>query len=295
MKPEEYLQKILESQKLPEDSDDLKLLRKRRDEIETRLRTKFGSSPTIRYGGSQAKGTLIKDSYDLDIVCYFNRADDSGGTSLEEIYNSVKDELSKHYSVDPKTSALRVRGANNVDFHVDVVPGRFIDDEESYDVFLYCASGEKCRLKTNIETHIGHVRDSGVTDEIKLMKLWKARHWVPLKTFVLELAVIDVLEGTGGTLDERVREFLEKLRDEPEEINVEDSANPSGNDLSDHWNDQVRSTVSAMARSTLIAIDTAGWEAVFGKLPENSTSATLDGLRSAAKAAPAATRPWRRG
>lgn len=294
MKPEEYLRKILDSQKLAEDSEELKLLRKRRDEIEGRLRAKFGSAPTIRYGGSQAKGTLIKDSYDLDLVCYFPREDDSAGESLEEIYNSVKDELSRYYSVEPKTSALRVKGANQVDFHVDVVPGRFTDDDESYDVFLYRATGEKCRLKTNIETHVAHVRDSGATDDIKLMKLWKVRHWVPIKTFVLELAVIDVLKGTKGTLDERARKFLEKLRDDPKGIKVEDPANPTGNDLSEHWNDQVRTAVSAMARTTLATIDASGWEAVFGKLPESTSKATIDGLRSAATAA-IPSRPWRRG
>src|SRR5262245_17847105 len=56
MKPEEYLRQILESQKLAEDSDALKRLRRRREEIEGRLREAYGSSPTIRYGGSQAKG-----------------------------------------------------------------------------------------------------------------------------------------------------------------------------------------------------------------------------------------------
>jgi tRNA nucleotidyltransferase (CCA-adding enzyme) len=99
MKADEYLQKILESQKLAEDSAELKTLRDRRDEIEGHLREAFGSSPKIRYGGSHAKRTLIKDSYDLDLVCYFARDGDAAGETLEKIYNSVKDVLTKHYPV----------------------------------------------------------------------------------------------------------------------------------------------------------------------------------------------------
>jgi hypothetical protein len=232
MKPYEYLQKILEAQELGEDSEELKALRARRDEVEAHLREAFGDGPTIRYGGSRAKGTLIKDSYDLDLICYFERDDDEAGGTLKDIYNNVRDELAKHYLVEPKTSALRIKGIDHIDFHVDIVPGRFVDDDES-DVFLYRAADDKCRLKTNIDVHIAHVKNSGVTDATKLMKLWRTRHGVALKTFVLELAVIDVLSGSDALLDEQVRTFLEKLRDEPEDIKVEDPANPIGNDLSD--------------------------------------------------------------
>src|SRR5690349_8509492 len=79
MTPREYLQQLIESQTLAEDSPELKALRKRRDEIEAHLREAFGSSPNIRYGGSQAKGTLVRDSYDLDLVCYFPRDESDAG------------------------------------------------------------------------------------------------------------------------------------------------------------------------------------------------------------------------
>jgi hypothetical protein len=295
MTPEEYLQKIIQAQTLGDDSQELKLLRERRDEVEEHLREEFGSSPTIRYGGSHAKGTLIKDSYDLDIICYFPRDDDEPGESLELIYNTVRDALNKHCFVEQKTSALRIKGADRVDFHVDVVPGRYVD-ADSTDVFLYQSRADKCRLKTNIDVHIAHVRESGVKDAIKLMKLWRTRHGVSLKTFVLELAVIDVLGGSDAPLDEQLRTVLEKLRDEPENINVKDPANPTGNDLSELWNDNVRGAVSAIARATLVLVDTSGWEAVFGKLSETkSLESKVSSLRSAAKSVSAPTRPWRRG
>jgi hypothetical protein len=290
MTPHEYLEKILEAQTLAEDSRELKALRARRDEVETRLRDAFGSSPTIRYGGSHAKGTLVRDSYDLDVVCYFPREDDGAGATLEEIYNRVKEVLSHDYDVEPKGSALRVKGLDGVDFHVDVVPGRFID-EDSYDVFLYRSSGDKCRLKTNIETHIEHVRDSGVTDAIRLMKVWRTRHGLQLKTFVVELIVIDSLAGSTATLDKQLRKVLERLRDDADSVAVKDPAN-GGNDLSDAWNASVRASASAIAGSTLTTIGAFGWEAVFGKLPETDPAAVSDSLHRIARASIAPSKPW---
>jgi len=293
MEPKEYLEKVLQDQKLEEDSDELNALRDRRDEIEGHLREAFGSSPTIRYGGSQAKGTLIKDSYDLDIVCYFPRDDEDAGGTLKDIFNNAKSVLEKHYFVEAKTSALRVKGLDHIDFHVDVVPGRFIA-ERSYDVYLYCSMGDKERLKTNIDTHIAHVKDSGVTDAIKLMKLWRTRNGINLKTFVLELVVIDILNKSKEAIDAQILTAFTKLRDDINNITVEDPANPSGNDLSEIWNDSVKDVVSAAARSTLYAIETFGWEAVFGKIPENKQTSQdkIAGLRSVARTISTPMRPW---
>src|SRR5262245_33345291 len=109
MKSDDFLHAMLESQKLEDDSAELLQIRARRDEVEQVLRASFGSSPTIRYGGSLAKGTLIKDSYDLDLVCYFARDDQDAGVTLEEIYENVEKVLSKHWYVERKTSALRVK------------------------------------------------------------------------------------------------------------------------------------------------------------------------------------------
>src|SRR5687767_2863600 len=151
MTPNEYLAEVLSAQTLASNSPELKDLQERRAEVEEHLREHFDdSSPTIRYGGSKAKGTLIKESYDLDIVCYFPHDDTTAGETLEDIYNNVAAALEKDYSVERKRSALRLRDKNMVDFHIDVVPGSFTDDSET-DCFLYQENGEKCRLKTNLQ------------------------------------------------------------------------------------------------------------------------------------------------
>jgi tRNA nucleotidyltransferase (CCA-adding enzyme) len=73
----DYLNNILKSQTLDENSEELKRLRAHRQDVEAVLRSAFSeSAPTIRYGGSIAKKTLIKDAYDLDIICYVEHDDD---------------------------------------------------------------------------------------------------------------------------------------------------------------------------------------------------------------------------
>ncbi len=148
-----YLQSILKSQDLPDESDELKALQAHRKDVEDLLHKHFAeSSPTIRYGGSRAKGTLIREFYDLDVICYFPYDDTAAGVTLEDIYNNVEQALSTAYYIERKTSALRLKSRDPKsfakDFHIDVVPGRFTDDKKT-DAFIYQNAGEKKRLKTN--------------------------------------------------------------------------------------------------------------------------------------------------
>ncbi|MCK6533073.1 MAG: nucleotidyltransferase [Polyangiaceae bacterium] len=290
MTPNEYLSKILDEQTLAEDSDELKQLRERRQDVEDLLRADFGSSPTIRYGGSKSKGTMIKEAYDLDVICYFPRDDDDAGGTLESIFENVKKSLAKKYIVVPKTSAIRLQGQNYQDFHVDVVPGRFVDDNKE-DAFLHRTTGEKKRLKTNLDLHIEHVKDSGVVSSIRLVKLWRIRRGLSIKHFALELLTIEVLKGKKSkSVDAQLEYLWQKLRDEVESIKIEDPANPSGNDLAELLNDAVRQELSTAASSTLAAIDRDGWEGVFGKLA--TTSEKKAAVIEAARAVSAPSRPW---
>lgn len=295
MKPNEYLAKVLSAQTLASYSQELKDLQERRAEVEEYLRQHLeDSSPTIRYGGSKAKGTMIKESYDLDIVCYFPHDDTAAGETLEDIYNNVRRALEKKYLVEPKSSALRLKDASGAsrgaDFHIDVLPGRFTDEEEA-DAFLYISSGEKRRLKTNLDVHVAHVKDSGVTDAIRLMKLWKVRNRLSVRNFILELAVIELLSAKkSATIETQLKHVWTELRDNIDDLTVEDPANPTGNDLSELFN-AAKYELSAAARRTLDLIDSSGWEAVFGPVEEESTEENVAALRRAAAVA-TPTRAW---
>src|SRR5690606_1232942 len=119
--------------------------------------------PNFTHGGSRAKGTMIREDYDLDEVCYFDNDDAAPGDTLEEIYDNVAELLEADYQVERKRSALRLRSKKGKDLKIDIVPGRYVSDTGT-DVFLHQNEGDKERLKTNLEVHIEHVRDSGRTD-----------------------------------------------------------------------------------------------------------------------------------
>ena len=292
MSTNEYLQKVLKSQKL--ENDELEALEKNRGEVEKVLRDKFGSGPTIRYGGSKAKGTMIRDSYDLDIICYFESDDTSAGDTLKDIYDSVKKCLDSTYYVEPKKSALRIETKEEkVYFHIDVVPGRYTDEKKE-DVFLYQSNGDKDRLQTNLQKHINYVKDSGLTDVIKLIKYWKIRNGLQIKTFILELLVIEILKDTEERegLDICLKKFWEQLKDKVDEIEIEDPANPTGNDLSELFDDSIKDSLSSLAKRALETTEQQGWEAVFGEMKSMDDEEKIKSINVIKEKNPSSTKPW---
>lgn len=294
MNTNEYLQKVLSAQTLGQDSDELKALQQHRADVEAVLRQEFKDcSPTIRYAGSKVKETMIRESYDLDIICYFRHDDTKAGATLEDIYNNTKAALAKSYYVEPKQSALRLKGleAEHPDFHVDVVPGRFTDDTKG-EAYIYQAGADKCRLKTNIDVHVAHVKDSGVTDAIRLIKLWKVRHGIALKNFVLELAVIKLLKNKkSSTFSAQLEHVWTEFRDNIDNLSVEDPANPEGNDLSVALA-SAKAVLKSKASSTLSVIQSSGWQAVFGAVQDDSEAEDLARLRRVAAGATVSSKPW---
>lgn len=297
MDTESYLKEVLKNQNLADDSKELKELQKHRADLETLLRGKFNeSSPTIRYGGSKAKGTLIKESYDLDMICYFPSDDTKAGDSLADIYNNVNDALSEKYLISKKNSALRVKSkeSNNLayDFHIDVVPGRFTDDSKS-DCFIHQNDADKSRMKTNLDTHIRHIKDSGVVEAVRLLKLWKIRKSIPLKQFAWELLVVKLLKGKSSkTLSEQLTHVWSEITNSTEPIKVEDPANPQGNDLSKLFDAGVWYVLSSSASSSLQTVKTSGWESVFGVINNVDPSRKIEILQRAVSAAPVVSKPW---
>ena len=295
MDTKEYLKAVLESETLKEETPEFKALLAEEKKVRGLLERHFADTkPAVKTGGSRAKGTMIKSNYDLDITCYFDRADDDAGESLEDIFNNVKKALESEYFVTPKTSSLRLEGRDGQTkgkyTHVDVVPGRFIDeDKKTDDVFLHQTNGKE-RLKTNLQTHIDFIRDSGRQEVIRLLKLWKMRNGLGLKTFVLELMAVEVLRGNRSTDHETLlRAFWEALEDENSQITIEDPANPEGNDLSEFLEEH-RYIHSVLATQTLQNAYTSNWEPIFGPVSV-SESAKAAAVASFVRSNPSAPLP----
>ncbi len=297
MKPNEYLAKILRGQTLDENGGEIKAMEKHRNDVTGLLEEAFtNSKPTIKYGGSRAKGTMIKDSYDLDIISYFETGDTQPGDTLEEIFTNVEQVLKQKYEVEPRTSALRIRskGRDNLgeDFHVDVVPGRFTDETRS-DAYLYVKSREKGRQKTNLKKHIDEIKDSGVVDTIRLAKLWNLREGLSMKTFVLELLVLKSLaqKKDGDGLASCLTVFWEYLCDNRNLLTVEDPANPAGNDLSDYVDD-IRDQLCDSAEEALNCVKNDKWELIFGSPETMSPAARIEVLNRTVQAQANPAKPW---
>lgn len=299
MNANDYLRNILDQQTFTDDGPELVELRRRRREIEDFLRRRFSkSSPSIRWGGSMAKQTMIREAYDGDMTCYFPHDESQAGSTLEEIYEAVAAALGEEYEVERKTSALRVKDPGTKaekgfaqDLHIDVVPGRFTSDDGD-DVFLHRTSGDKERLKTNLQVHIDHIRDSGVRPAIRLMKLWNARNGIGAKTFVLELLVVKLLnERKTAGLAKQLEHVWTEFRDHADALAIEDPANPSGNDLKPILDD-VRHRLSSVAATTLSLIESTGWEAVFGPAGDDDDEGRRASLKAAAAHVTNPTRPW---
>ena len=293
MSENQYLQDLLASQRLDETSDEWKELDAEADAIEAIFREAYPNSLIMfTHGGSRAKRTIIREDYDLDEVLYFQNSDTAAGETLEEIYEAIAKLLTKSYTVRRKRSALRLSMKDGRDLRVDVVPGRYVDTSQT-DVFIHQNEGDKERLKTNIVKHIAHVRDSGCTDVIMLGKLWRTRDRIPIKTFPLELLVIEALSAdNSGALEDRFRRVLTAFRDDIDDLVIEDPANPFGNDLSFALTDKIRDTLSKTAGDTLGSADAYGWEHVFGKLELRQASVPRIQMARSAASVAMTVRPW---
>lgn len=289
----DYLKSVLDAQRVADDSKEMKELQDARKDIEALLRSEFDEcAPTIRYGGSKAKGTMNIEDYDLDIITYFPREDTKAGKTIKEIYANVQKALLKKYRVTTKTTAIRVSDAER-DLKIDVVPGRFVDDKKA-DAFVHQNGGSKEFLKTNLDTHIAHIRNSSCVPEIRLAKLWRpCSGLTTVRTFPLELVTVKFLGETKTTgLDARMIYLMERIRDDIGTVAIADPAN-SGNDLSEALSADTRRAMELAARSTLQSVARDGWQSIYGRL--TSGAAKSNALRAAVLSTPSAPRPWRIG
>lgn len=185
MSGHEYMVGILNKQKMLD--KDVDTLRRLRGQIENYLRNSFGSSPRFYYGGSYGKNTMIRESFDLDIVIYFPS---TNTLTVKDLYESVYRVLRRgDYIANKKNVAIQLPYDGG--FHIDVVPGKARDNTYRYATLYKNKTGTW--IQTSLKIHIDSVKD--VRDIVKLMKVWRIRHSVPLDTFPLEQLVVRALHN----------------------------------------------------------------------------------------------------
>lgn len=297
MNDDEYLHKVLEGQDVAEGSPEHEKLEKARREVESVLRAQYGQSLVLLSGGSCAKGTILRINHDLDLHADFPESDTQAGKTLHEIFSDVNKTLGEKFETTPGRSAIRLRTRNNdgtfSKLGVDVVPGRFVVGNQG-DVFIHQNGADKDWLKTNLLKQIEHVKYSGVVPAIRLIKLWRLISKIEVKTFILELLVIEVLKGeVGASVASQYFSVLEAFSAGFAGIAIEDPANPYGNNLSTSYSDDVKQTLKAQANMTLNQINEKGLQSVFGSSAGQSAIADrMPYVAAIASQSTSRSRPW---
>lgn len=137
--------------------------------------------------GSRAKGTAISLASDVDYLVSLtsNCNENSGG--LKSIYDSLHSTLSSKYQNTRKQNvSVRI---NLSGLEVDVTPARK-QSGNTNDHSLYVSKSDTWK-QTNIQKHITDISQSGRTNEIKLLKIWRELNKLDFPSIYLEYLVIN--------------------------------------------------------------------------------------------------------
>ncbi len=247
-----YLDSVLEKQRMLQ--SDIDTLHRLRNQLQTVLlgNWKVGN-PRFYYAGSYAKKTMLRESFDLDLVVYFPPTDQF---TVKAFYEGVESRLmTNKYKTQRHNVAIRLLYEGG--FHIDVVPGRAVDNSFMY-ANLYSPEKDSTK-RTSIKLHIDAVRSGGNQDVIKLTKLWRLRHQVNLGSFAIELVVAKSLTGKRiEPLADRFWEVLGFLRDDIGSTRLVDPAN-SNNIVSDDISSSDKLAIASFARLSRLE---RSWEKV---------------------------------
>lgn len=196
------------------------------------------------FSGSIAKGTGISLSTDADI--FLSLSSTTPGT-LEEMYTSLCNVvIAAGYPARRQDVSI---GTTVNGYAIDLVPGRR-QSQYGNEHSLY-RNRTGTWTKTDVDSHITYVSNSGRVDEIRILKLWRIRHRLRMPSFYLEMAAIDALKyARTGQLANNVWGVLEHLRDNISSTRYVDPSN-TNNVISDDCSAAEKDAISAMARSSL--------------------------------------------
>lgn len=186
----------------------------------------------IKESGSIAKGTAVHPSSDIDYIVSLSHKCDC---SLQSIYESLYETLEKNYSnIRKQNVSIRISQNN---FKIDITPARqqygYINRHSIY------VSKKNSWTKTNIQEHINIVSNSGRTDEIKLLKIWREKNNLDFPSIYMEILLIkEILYNKSKSINFLAENFFfilksfAKHQNNPLFYQIQDPAN-TNNILSD--------------------------------------------------------------
>ena len=200
---------------------------------------------STEFAGSLAKGTAIRIGTDADLFLSISSAVPA---TLEQIYDSLFNTVTAA-GYQPRKQNVSI-GVRIDGYDIDLVPGRR-QSQYGNNHSLYKNKTKSWTL-TNVASHINTVSRSGRLEEIRILKVWRALHNLPLPSFLLEMAVIDALHyARNGNLAANVWTVLEHLRDNIERVRYVDPAN-TNNVISDDCNAAEKAQIASCAHSSCL-------------------------------------------
>lgn len=195
----------------------------------------------LQFSGSYAKDTAIHGTSDVDL--FISLRQDTPG-NLGDIHEKLVSYLQAlGYSPRPQNVSV---GVTFQGFLVDLVPARR-QDPFSTDHSLFFRKRQTWK-KTNVQTHINTVVNSGRLDEIRATKIWRKLNRLDFPSFYLELTVIEALRGKwSGRPAENFLAVLDYLSSRFPIARVDDPAN-SANIISDDLTTAEKQTVAGAAK-----------------------------------------------
>lgn len=239
MTADQYLRSILARERV--DASLTSPLRSCANVVLPHLRAWAGDSLVdVSPSGSFAKGTAVKSGTDIDLFISLSH---QLKASLETIYDTLFNRMSQQGFAPRKQNVSIGVKVNGHD--VDLVPARR-QDTRGQDHSLY-RNRKGSWIKTNIATHIGLVRNSKRTEEIRVLKLWRNQNGLDFPSFYLELLAIEAMRGKQvGDLANNVFSTLAYFRDYVGSSRVVDPAN-TNNVISDDLDASEKARIAKLA------------------------------------------------
>jgi len=204
---------------------------------------------SVEASGSFAKGTAVSGGTDIDLFVSLSSITPN---SLAEIYNTLFNKMQNLRFQNQPLQARRQNVSIGITLNgtkIDIVPGKR-QDQWSNDHSLF-RSRTNTWTKTNVAQHINLVANSGRTDEIRILKIWRDRRKLDFLSFFLELAVIEALKGKRtGNLSNNVIATLEYLKTRIGTARLLDPAN-TNNVVSDDLSVAGKQAVASAAATAL--------------------------------------------
>jgi len=136
--------------------------------------------------GSRAKGTAISLASDVDFLVSLTSDCNENSGGLKSIYDSLYDKLNANYKNVRKQNVSVKINLNGLE--VDVTPARK-QPGNTNDHWLYVSKLDT-RKQTNIQKHITDISQSGRTNEIKTIKIWRELNKIDFPSIYLEYLIV---------------------------------------------------------------------------------------------------------